>query len=72
MGGDAFVDGGEVLPVGEDMGADLLGCFHGGCAEDNYAIGKSVGSGTVKQGNLVGTMGAYMWLLQPYYSTRPL
>lgn len=32
MGCGAFVDGGEVLPVVEDVGADLFGCFHGGCA----------------------------------------
>ena len=32
LGGDAFVDGGEVLPVVENVGANLFGCFHGGCA----------------------------------------
>lgn len=54
MGSGAFVDGGEVLPVVEDMGADLFGCFHGGCAEDYHAVGKGVGVCTVKEGNLVG------------------
>lgn len=54
MGTGAFVDGGEVLPVGEDVGADLLGGFHGGCAEHNHAIGKGVGATIIKQGYLVG------------------
>lgn len=50
----AFVDGSEVLPVVEDVSADLLGCFHGGCAENDYAIRKGVSVSAVKEGNLVG------------------
>lgn len=38
LGCGAFVDGDEVLPVVEDVGANLLGGFHGGCAEDNYVV----------------------------------
>ena len=30
LGCGAFVDGDEVLPVVEDVGANLLGGFHGG------------------------------------------
>ena len=54
LGSGAFVDGGEVLPVVENVGADLFGCFHGDCAEDYYAIRKGVSASTVKQGYLVG------------------
>lgn len=54
MGCGAFVDGGEVLPVVEDVGADLFGCFHGCCAEHYHTVGKGVGVSTVKEGNLVG------------------
>lgn len=59
MGSGAFVDCGEVLPVVEDVGADLLGCFHGGCTEDNHAVGEGVSASTIKQGNLVGIGVAY-------------
>lgn len=38
LGCGAFVDGDEVLPVVEDVGANLLGGFQGGCAEDNYVV----------------------------------
>lgn len=61
MGSGAFVDGGEVLPVVEDVSADLLGCFHGGCTEDDHAVREGVGASTVKQGNLVGIGVAYAW-----------
>ena len=50
----AFVDGGEVLPVVEDVGADLLGILYGGCAEHYHAVGKGVGVSTIQQGDLVG------------------
>ena len=32
LGSGAYVDGGEVLPVVEDVGADLFCSFLGGCA----------------------------------------
>ena len=54
MGCGAFVDGDEVLPVVEDVGANLLGDFHGGCAEDNYVIREGVGASSIQQGYLVG------------------
>lgn len=61
MGSGVFVDGGEVLPVVEDVGADLFGCFHGGCAEDYHTVGKGVGVSTDKEGNLVGIGVADTW-----------
>ena len=61
LGSGAFVDGGEVLPVVEDVGADLFCVFQSGCAEHYHAIGKGVGASTVKQGNFVGIGIADTW-----------
>ena len=38
LGCGAFVDGDEVLPVVEDVGANLLVGFHGGWSAYNYVV----------------------------------